>query len=146
MVKNNTCRRLKRTIFRLHIWKKTFYNYLCHRHVALACTRRSYEQYLSKEITTARIRNHTVVGALIFWPVSFTLPATFRACGDARSCMIISILSMWIFRIGFSYIIGEVMGMGAFGIWVAMVIDWVFRCILFVIRYFRGTWKKQAFV
>lgn len=86
------------------------------------------------------------VGAIIFWPVSFTLPATFRACGDARSCMIISILSMWIFRIGFSYLIGKFMGVGVFGIWVAMVIDWVFRSICFVIRYFRGTWKKQAFV
>ena len=86
------------------------------------------------------------VGAIIFWPVSFTLPATFRACGDARSCMIISILSMWIFRIGFSYILGKFMGIGVFGIWVAMVIDWVFRSICFIIRYFRGTWKKQAFV
>jgi Na+-driven multidrug efflux pump len=86
------------------------------------------------------------VGAIIFWPVSFTLPATFRACGDARSCMIISILSMWIFRIGFSYVLGKFMGIGVFGIWVAMVIDWVFRSICFIIRYFRGTWKKQAFV
>lgn len=86
------------------------------------------------------------IGAIIFWPVSFTLPATFRACGDARSCMLISILSMWIFRIGFSYILGKFMGIGVFGIWVAMVIDWVFRSICFIIRYFRGTWKKQAFV
>lgn len=84
--------------------------------------------------------------AIFVWPLSFTLPSAFRACGDARSCMIISILSMWIFRIGCSYVLGKFMGMGVFGIWVAMVIDWVFRSICFVIRYFRGTWKKQAFV
>ena len=100
---------------------------------------------VTAKITTDIMIFHSI-GALIFWPVSFTLPATFRACGDARSCMIISTLSMWIFRIGFSYILGKYMGMGAFGIWVAMVIDWVFRCICFGIRYFRGTWKKQAFV
>ena len=100
---------------------------------------------VTAQITTDIMIFHSM-GALVFWPVSFTLPATFRACGDARSCMIISILSMWIFRIGFSYILGEFMGIVVFGIWVAMVIDWVFRTILFTIRYFRGTWKKQAFV
>ena len=100
---------------------------------------------ITAQITTDIMIFHSI-GALIFWPVSFTLPATFRACGDAKSCMFISILSMWIFRIGFSYILGKFMGIGVFGIWVAMVIDWVFRCICFVIRYFRGTWKKQAFV
>ena len=100
---------------------------------------------LTTEITTRIMVFHSI-GAIIFWPASFTLPATFRACGDAKSCMIISIASMWIFRIGCSYLIGKFMGVGVFGIWVAMVIDWVFRTICFVIRYFRGTWKKQAFV
>lgn len=100
---------------------------------------------VTTKITTDIMLFHSI-GAAVFWPISFTLPSTFRACGDARSCMIISILSMWIFRIGFSYVLGKFMGMGVFGIWVAMVIDWVFRCICFGIRYFRGTWKKQAFV
>ena len=60
--------------------------------------------------------------------------------------MIISITSMWIFRIAFSYILGKYLGMGVFGVWVAMVIDWVFRTICFAIRYFRGNWKKDAIV
>lgn len=86
------------------------------------------------------------LSAILIWPLSFTLPSAFRACGDARACMVIAVLSMWIFRIGFSYILGKYMGIGVLGIWIAMVIDWVFRTICFVIRYFRGTWKKQAFV
>lgn len=96
--------------------------------------------------TTVEIMNFHGISAILIWPLSFTLASTFRACGDARSCMIISIISMWVCRIGFSYILGEYLGMGVFGIWVAMVIDWLFRSILFTIRYFRGTWKKQAFV
>ena len=86
------------------------------------------------------------ISAILIWPVSFILPATFRASGDAKACMYISILSMWIFRIIFSYILGKYMGLGVFGIWVAMVIDWIFRVICFVIRYFRGSWKKKAIV
>ena len=86
------------------------------------------------------------ISAILIWPVSFILPATFRASGDAKACMYISILSMWIFRIIFSYILGKYMGLGVFGIWVAMVIDWIFRVICFAIRYFRGSWKKKAIV
>lgn len=84
--------------------------------------------------------------AIFLWPASFTFPATFRASGDAKVCMIISMVSMWLFRIVFSYILGKYMGMGVFGVWVAMVIDWIFRGACFVIRYYQGGWKKQALV
>ena len=53
---------------------------------------------------------------------------------------------MWIFRIGFSYLVGKYMGLGVFGVWVAMVIDWVVRAICFIIRYFNGKWKHGAIV
>lgn len=86
------------------------------------------------------------ISAVLIWPTSFILPATFRASGDAKACMYISILSMWVFRIAFSYILGKYMGLGVFGIWVAMVIDWIFRAICFAVRYFRGKWKKKAIV
>ena len=96
--------------------------------------------------TTVDIIHFHGIGAIFIWPVAFSLPATFRAAGDAKACMYISSISMWIFRIGFSYVLGKYMGMGVFGIWVAMVIDWVFRAMCFVIRYFKGSWKKNAIV
>ena len=55
--------------------------------------------------------------------------------------MIIAILSMWIFRIGFSYVLGRYMGLGVMGVWIAMSIDWIFRAICFVVRYKGGKWK-----
>ena len=96
--------------------------------------------------TTRQIIYFHGISAVLIWPLAFTLPGTFRASGDAKICMIISITSMWIFRIAFSYILGKYLGMGVFGVWVAMVIDWVFRTICFVIRYFRGNWQKDAIV
>ena len=86
------------------------------------------------------------ISAMIIWPLSFALPAAYRAAGDAKACMYTSIVSMWIFRIGFSYLVGKYMGLGVFGVWVAMVIDWVVRAICFVIRYFNGKWKHGAIV
>lgn len=86
------------------------------------------------------------ISAMIIWPLSFALPAAYRAAGDAKACMYTSIVSMWIFRIGFSYLVGKYMGLGVFGVWVAMVIDWVVRAICFSIRYFNGKWKHGAIV
>ncbi|MGN1191404.1 MAG: MATE family efflux transporter, partial [Dorea sp.] len=42
--------------------------------------------------------------------------------------------------------LGKYAGMGVFGVWVAMVIDWLFRTICFMIRYFSGKWRKKAIV
>ena len=81
------------------------------------------------------------VSCVLIWTPAFTLPSTLRAAGDAKTCMMISIPCMWIFRIGFSYILGKYFGMGVFGVWVAMVIDWVVRVIFFVLRSCRGKWK-----
>ena len=86
------------------------------------------------------------ISAMIIWPLSFALPAAYRAAGGAKACMYTSIVSMWIFRIGFSYLVGKYMGLGVFGVWVAMVIDWVVRAICFIIRYFNGKWKHGAIV
>lgn len=95
------------------------------------------------EVTTGIVIFYAVCCVLI-WPLAFTIPATFRASGDAKMCMFISVLSMWIFRIIFSYILGQYMGMGVFGVWVAMIIDWIVRSICFIARYFSGKWKHQA--
>lgn len=83
--------------------------------------------------------------AIFMWPLSFVFPYMLRACNDVRYTMFMSILSMFVFRIGFSYVLGIYYGMGAIGVWIAMVIDWVFRIICFVARYFHGDWMKLMY-
>ena len=82
--------------------------------------------------------------ACLLWPLSFTLPNMLRACNDVRYTMFVSISSMFIFRIGFSYLIGVQMGYGAIGVWIAMVLDWICRIVCFIIRYTGGKWRKLA--
>ena len=84
--------------------------------------------------------------AVTIWPLSFSLPNTLRAAADVTYTMILSIISMWIFRIGFSVVLGVCCYMGVFGVWVAMTIDWLFRAVCFSIRYLRGKWKHAALV
>ena len=71
------------------------------------------------------------------------LPNALRASNDVRFPMIVSIASMVVFRIVFSYVLGVWLQMGAIGVWIAMVIDWVCRTVCFVWRFARGKWKLQ---
>ena len=79
------------------------------------------------------------------WPLSFTLPNTLRAAADVKITMVLSIISMWVFRFGFSYLLTMVFHMGIFGVWVAMTIDWLVRGIFFVCRDRSGRWQKIIF-
>lgn len=97
---------------------------------------------LSAEATaTARmlIIVHAVVMCLI-WPLAYTLPITFRAAGDAKYPMVVSISAMFLCRIAMAYLICSVTDWGMPGTWVAMFLDWGVKAILFPIRYFRGKW------
>ena len=79
--------------------------------------------------------------ACVIWPVAFSLPSPLRAAGDVKVTMIISLASMWIFRIIFSYVLGRYFGFGVLGVWIAMVIDWCVRALCMVLRYRSGKWK-----
>ncbi len=100
---------------------------------------------VTSEITRQIIYLHTISSMLI-WPIAFSLPSTLRAAGDAQVTMYISMLSMWVFRIVFSYILGKYLGMGVFGVWVAMIIDWCFRAVCMTIRYKSGRWMLKKAV
>ncbi len=80
---------------------------------------------------------------IVLWPVSFVLPNALRAANDVRFTMVVSIASMMIWRLGFSYVLGIGFGMGAVGVWIAMVIDWVCRSAFFVGRFVSGKWKTK---
>lgn len=97
----------------------------------------------AKNLTYILVMIHDGI-AIFLWPISFVLPNMLRACNDVKFTMIVSIFSMWTFRIGLSYIIGVHMGYGAIGVWMAMVLDWIFRATCFVLRYLRGSWQKAC--
>ncbi len=92
-------------------------------------------------MTTEMVVWHGIF-AIIIWPIAFTLPSTFRGAGDARWPMIVSLSVMFICRIGLSYIIADFMGVGVFGTWIAMFIDWFVRSGFYVYRYFSGKWME----
>lgn len=103
---------------------------------------------LSLDTTTLALQiiiYHSICCCII-WPASFALPNAIRAANDVKYTMIISIISMWTWRIGFSFILAKYFGLGVLGVWIAMTIDWLFRAICFVIRFASGKWKQHSFI
>lgn len=88
---------------------------------------------------------HSICCVLI-WPPSFALPNALRAANDVNYTMVIAIISMWVWRIGLSYILAKGFGLGVLGVWIAMSVDWLFRSICFLIRLFSGKWKQHAHI
>ena len=81
--------------------------------------------------------------AIVLWPISFVLPNAFRAANDVRFTMIVSVVSMAVWRVGFSWILCVRLGWGATGVWIAMLLDWLFRVVFFLGRLRSGKWKTK---
>lgn len=99
----------------------------------------------TSELASVLILIHCGFGILM-WPVAFTLPNALRAAGDVKVTMGISVFSMIVFRILLSVVFGIYFKMGALGVWIAMMFDWVFRTAMFVMRYRAGKWKQIRLV
>ncbi len=86
------------------------------------------------------------VQTAIFWPMAFTLPNFLRAAGDVKFTMIVSIASMWIFRVTLAEILGVALGFGLAGVYWAMFVDWYCRIVFFAIRFRKGKWKSMPVI
>lgn len=82
-------------------------------------------------------------GVTIFiWPFACTLPVVFRAAGDVRFAMIVSVSSMLFCRIGFAYILCNHFGFGMIGAWIAQFIDWFIKSLFYVWRFLNEKWMN----
>jgi Na+-driven multidrug efflux pump len=82
------------------------------------------------------------------------LVSSLRAAGDVRFPLYIGLISMWVFRVLLSYPLAldgfelfgisySGFGLGVMGVWIAMTLDWLFRGIIFAVRFIRGTWLEK---
>ncbi|MGE5605611.1 MAG: MATE family efflux transporter [Bacteroidota bacterium] len=81
-----------------------------------------------------------------FWPMAFLWPAGLKGAGDVRYTLIVSAISMWVFRITLGYVLCIYFKLGVLGIWFGMYTDWIIRGIAFLVRLKRGKWKNNIVV
>lgn len=84
----------------------------------------------------------TMVATSLFWPMAFTTSNILKAAGDVKYTMVISMISMWTFRVCGSYLLAFTFGLGVFGVWFGMYVDWIFRSIFYFYRFIQGKWKQ----
>ena len=63
-----------------------------------------------------------------------------KVCYDNFSCLNVCFLT------GAAYLFALTFGMGALGIWYAMLCDWGFRAIVFSLRWISGGWKNKSII
>ncbi len=82
----------------------------------------------------------------ILWPLAFTPENGTRAAGDVNYNMIVSIISMWVCRVGLTTILCRFMGVGLIGIWCGYFLDWAVKSIFFIIRYRGDKWTRHQVI
>ena len=99
---------------------------------------------LSQEATDMTYKIVVSHGILMIfiWPMAYVMPVVFRASGDAKFPMIVSIVAMICFRIVLAYVFSVKFNMGMLGTWVAMYCDWITKAVLFFFRYKSGKWTQ----
>ncbi|MBQ3671094.1 MAG: MATE family efflux transporter [Treponema sp.] len=91
---------------------------------------------------------------VLFWPMSFVMPNILRGAGDAKFTMVVSNISMWLFRVLSSYLIAKYLmhrfpentAFALFGVWIGMYIDWIFRGLFFGLRFHKNRWLEQKVI
>ena len=71
----------------------------------------------------------------LVWNWAFIPAYGLRAAGDVRYSMLVSVLSMWTFRVTLCIYLCRYVGIGPMGVWIGMFTDWTVRGIAFGIRF-----------
>lgn len=82
----------------------------------------------------------------IVWTLAFIPAYGFRAAGDVRFSMVVSILSMWIFRVSLVMVLVRVFKMGPIAVWIGMFTDWTVRAIVFSVRVKNRKWLEHQVI
>ena len=77
---------------------------------------------------------------------AFILPSVFRAVGDGVYSTVSTLVIMWVFRVFGGYVLGIWCHMGIMGIWIAMLLDWVVRIVVFLIRFKGNRWLDHKVI
>lgn len=65
-----------------------------------------------------------------------------RGSGDTKTPLYVSLASTYSCRIGLGYLLGFVLGLGATGVWLGGLFDFIIRSFLIYLAYKKGNWYK----
>lgn len=87
----------------------------------------------------------TVVKPIV-WVMAFIPAYGFRAAGDVKFTMTVSVICMWFCRVTLSIFLARVFYMGPIAVWIGMFTDWTIRNIIYTVRFRSGKWLNHQVV
>ena len=87
----------------------------------------------------------TVVKPVV-WVMSFIPAYGFRAAGDVKFTMTVSVISMWLCRVTLTIVLARVFGMGPMAVWIGMFTDWTVRCVIYTVRFRSRKWLDHQVI
>lgn len=86
------------------------------------------------------------IAQIPLWSISFITPSALRAAGDSKFTSMVSMLSMWLFRVVLGYILGIALDFGILGVWIAMNCEWGVRGVIFMRRFLGEKWSRHRVI
>lgn len=81
------------------------------------------------------------------YSLSFVPMNAFRAAGDIRYAVTLSITSMFVFRVASCYLINALFpALGLMCVYIGMGLDWAFRSVMNICRYRSGKWLHKRLI
>jgi len=80
----------------------------------------------------------------ILFSFMFANNGVLRGAGDTIIPMFITLFSLWLLRIPFSYFLSA--RLGSNGIWWSIPLSWFFGCLMSYIYYKTGKWKRKSII
>ncbi|MBQ5778006.1 MAG: hypothetical protein IIV97_04220, partial [Oscillospiraceae bacterium] len=98
------------------------------------------------KIAAKSVAYGTISTTLSVYSWAFTPIHGFRAAGDVKYGLYVSIITMFVFRVGLAFLLGGYFRMGILGLWIGMWADWFVRAILNLFHFRRGKWLEKKLV
>lgn len=88
-----------------------------------------------------------VFSILAFYSMSFIPMSAFRAAGDIRYAVTLSVVSMFAFRVSLCFILNAIFPqLGLMCVYIGMAVDWAFRSFMNFRRFRSGKWLHKRLI
>ena len=75
--------------------------------------------------------------------LAYVFDGAQSGAGDTVSPMIVNVLTQWVLQIPLALLLSTVGGLGADGVWLALVCGWMVQAALMAVRFRQGRWRLK---
>ena len=103
--------------------------------------------YKRRRSTGRRCQIFTIHGfGYIPLALMFTISGVLRGAGDTTATMVLTLMSLWLFRIPVAKYLSSIPSIGVSGVWIAIALSPFVGFVLHLAYYRMGWWKSRQII